>query len=90
MMAEEPLRQSLASAAKSLYDSQLLNIAGDQLRVIKRFEPDLEALSKLSGKTHLQRLRRIGRVLVAGKHLIRVLVARQHRLSIAESVCAGQ
>ena len=65
MMVDEPLRQSLADSAKSLHTSGLLNVAGDQLKVLKQFEGDVAALSKLPGKSPLVRLRRFGRAMIA-------------------------
>ena len=48
---------------------------GDQLRVLKRFESEVEVLSKLSGKSQLQRVRRLGRVMVAVNWAIDELVS---------------
>lgn len=65
MMTEKASQQALASSAKRLHDSNLLQIAREQLAVVKAFESEVEALAQLNGKSSLMRWRRLGRVAIA-------------------------
>ena len=65
MISDKASQKSLVASAKKLCDGKLLQIAKEQLEVLKHAEKEIEALSQLAGKSVLVCWRRNGRVTLA-------------------------